>query len=84
MCALYFVIGVVDIFLSLTFHTQLNNVFFLIFLSTNTAEATEFLQFYATRLELICALIGFIGLSAFFFALSLRPAPLPQDRIHRA
>lgn len=70
LCVLYFLIGIVDLFLSLTFQTQLNSVFFTIFLSTNFSEAREFLEFY-TSLNVLFCLLAFI-LSSFLFFLPKR------------
>lgn len=66
LCVLYFLIGIVDLFLSLTFQTQLNSVFFTIFLSTNFSEAREFLEFY-TSLKVLLSLLAFILSSLIFF-----------------
>lgn len=66
LCALYFLIGIVDIFLTLTFQTQLNNTFFVIFLSTNFAEARDFLQLYLSP-HIVFILGAFIASSLVFF-----------------
>lgn len=70
ICILYFVIGVVDIFLSFTFQAQLNNAFFMIFLSTNFIEAQEFIQFYALSPKVITAILVFVIFSILFFILT--------------
>lgn len=65
LCILYFLIGIVDIFLSLTFQTQLNSIFFMMLLSTNATETREFLEFY-TSFKLLITLLAFILSSLVF------------------
>lgn len=77
LCILYFLIGIVDIFLSLTFQTQLNSIFFMMFLSTNATETREFLEFYSS-FQLLATLLAFtlsslIFLPTRFYASFLHP-----------
>ncbi len=63
---LFFLIGLVDIFLFLSFSSFLNSIFFTTVLSSNFSEAREFFSFYVLTPKTLLFLGGFVLLSFVF------------------